>query len=1277
MPRKISQYFTGEKKYFSLVILIILLIILSAIISPLLTERTKKNWNTDLPSLVVDIENSSLNLFRSKENDLFIKSTHLKNYIRENLEPQNFSYRSLVKLVNDKEFENFSAEVIAPNGRLLAWNKKIALPPENVFPLSYSLGEDFFYSGDLVTFLCIIDSLRIENDNFYTIISIPVEKHYTLQNQYYTTTSLIKEFSENYLTEFNIDFSPFSAGTKDGRLFSYEILNRKNNKIGEVTFAKPIPDIATKKIRDEISRFQSILVFIGIIFLTLGFKEDFRKIRYNSIRLFIILIYSILVRALFYLINFPSNILEGPIKDPSYFSSAFGNGIVKSPIEFFITSVLLLWLCLEIFRYIIRYVKSKSKSKLNNKIVPIFLVLFIIILLVTMRGLSASVKSIIFDSALRYFKEPNLIPDPPSLMMNLILLIVGTSIISLMVGYLLLFISSFSKENKNLHKIIYLFLLTQICGIIYIIIQNDPLLTPFLSILIISVVFILGYYVYYYQLNFVYVFLFAAIAGSLISISLLIHFNRALEKESLKTTALEINRPNDNLLRFMITETLMNSSKKDEVIEALLRKKSNYSSLAFKIWSESTLQKESINSSISILNKAQKELASFKVGNISINESYSYGILNLTSGNPLIFEKNDEEQDLKIISGIIPVVNEGQIIGFITALIEIDNKSIVPLNVPDFLESKKNFVNTVIDPNQLLVFRLEDAKLVNVIGEIYPSRDQLAPILEAKYSPDNESWVRLKINGEEYITYLLKDNSGAEKIIAVLLKEMDISWNLFNFFKIFILHSIFILLILGVIIFYRIKNIRYSFRIQLLTAFLLVSLIPIIMLAIYNRQVVSRRSDEAINSELHERIDYIERNIKAQENQNNENLKQKFEHAGAGLGITFSVYDESDMIYSSKEQYYYSGIFSKKLNPKIFYYLNYLGYREYLTKESIDNFSYNSFYKKLNVDGKNYILGVNDAFNKIKVNLSAVEIDVFLFGIYSFAILIIIILSTLLADKISYPIRNLTQAMSSVKQGDLNVQIINKERGELKDLLSGFNSMVGELKNNQNELAEFEREKAWKEMAKQVAHEIKNPLTPMKLSLQQLIISFKDKKANFEEIFDKLSTTILNQIENLNQIASEFSRFARMPRINLEEIDLISVIKDTSLLFVDDKLEFEINSDLVSSNIEADISQLRRLFINLMRNSIQASSTKIIFKILYEADNYLVYVKDNGKGISQEIKNRIFEENFTTKEKGMGIGLKLIKKYLEDINGQIILLETSSSGTTFRISIPGSSKNIS
>ena len=495
MSKKIFQHFTGEKKYFSIVILIILLLILSAIITPILIDRTRNNWNTDLPSLIVHIENSSINLFKSKENDLFTKSVHLKNYIRENLEPQNFSYRSLIKLVNDKEFENVSAEVIAPNGRIIAWNKKIALPPENVFPLSYSLGEDFFYTGDLITYLCVIDSLRIDSDNFYTILSIPIEKNYKLQNQYFINTSLIKDFSDKFLTEFSIDYSPFAVGTKDGRLLSYELLNKKNNKIGEVTFAKPAPDIATKNIRDELSRFQSTLTLIVIIFLTLGFRGDFKKIRFHSLRLLFIIIYAVLIRIVFYLINFPSTILEGPIKDPSYFSSAFGNGIVKSPIEFLVTSFLFLLICLEIFRYVIHYVKNKNMSGLSKKIIPVLLAIFIILLLVTIRGLGAAVKSIIFDSTLRYFKEPNLIPDIPSLMMNLILLILGTSVISLMVGYFLLFVSFLSQGSKRLQNIFYLFLLTQICGLIYLLVQNEPLLTPFLSVFIISLVFVLGYYI--------------------------------------------------------------------------------------------------------------------------------------------------------------------------------------------------------------------------------------------------------------------------------------------------------------------------------------------------------------------------------------------------------------------------------------------------------------------------------------------------------------------------------------------------------------------------------------------------------------------------------------------------------------------------------------------------------------------------------------------------------------------------------------------------------------
>jgi nitrogen fixation/metabolism regulation signal transduction histidine kinase len=230
--------------------------------------------------------------------------------------------------------------------------------------------------------------------------------------------------------------------------------------------------------------------------------------------------------------------------------------------------------------------------------------------------------------------------------------------------------------------------------------------------------------------------------------------------------------------------------------------------------------------------------------------------------------------------------------------------------------------------------------------------------------------------------------------------------------------------------------------------------------------------------------------------------------------------------------------------------------------------------------------------------------------------------------------------------------------------------MTQELQKNQIELAELEREAAWKEMAKQVAHEIKNPLTPIKLAIQQLVASFKDKSKDFDSIFESVTETTLNQIDNLGQIASEFSSFAKMPSINLEVLDFVPIINDTKNLFIDDNINIDFESEVSEAIVEADTSQLRRLLINMIRNSIQANATDIAIRLSQKSDDYSLILVDNGEGIDDLIKSKIFEINFTTKEKGMGLGLKLAKRFLEGINGKIHLVESGHLGTTFEIIIP-------
>jgi two-component system nitrogen regulation sensor histidine kinase NtrY len=400
------------------------------------------------------------------------------------------------------------------------------------------------------------------------------------------------------------------------------------------------------------------------------------------------------------------------------------------------------------------------------------------------------------------------------------------------------------------------------------------------------------------------------------------------------------------------------------------------------------------------------------------------------------------------------------------------------------------------------------------------------------------------------------------------------------------------------------------------------------------------------------------------------NLNLICERASEDLDINYSVYADKTIKYSSNNEYYEAGLLPDFLNPSVYARFKFLGFKEFLANENIEKYNFNSFYKKIKLNNSEYILKVDDIFNKVSLPITGEEYDVFLFGSYSVVIILIVLFSAFLANRISSPIRKLTKATTSVAEGDLNLEVNSTHKGEVGALVNGFNLMIRQLKKSQVELAEMERENAWKEMARQVAHEIKNPLTPMKLAVQQLMIAYKDKSSKFDSIFDKVSKTIISQIETLSNIASEFSTFARMPKLKMENLNVLQIVEEAANLFLEEKIEIKITKASTKFFVEADKDQLKRTIINIVRNSIQAAADKIEIDLGRNDNNILIDIKDNGKGISEDVLSKVFEQNFTTKEKGMGLGLKLAKKYLEAISGNISILESGSNGTTIRIQIP-------
>ncbi|MFO7447481.1 MAG: HAMP domain-containing sensor histidine kinase [Ignavibacteriaceae bacterium] len=1272
MFRKLFYRFKDDRKFFAIVFFVLFLFLLSGIITPVIVNNLKENWKETLTQKISDIKNSVLSFYKEKENHLLVKQAQLKENLVTAL-THNTSYRSLIRLINNKHYQDYSIEVFAPNGRLIAWNGTVAIRQEDLFPLKYPFGEVHFDRNKLITYITLTDTLHIDGDTFFFTVSSPIEKHYTIQNPYYIELSFTKEISDEFLTQFEVYYNPFVQHTRDGRKHSFEIINNKNNKTGLVTFVKPALDTTIKTFYADVSKIQSFLAVVGFLFIALGYRKDFRSIKFRVYRLLILTIYFSAFRILLYYLNFPSNIMSGAPVNPAYFSSAFGGGIVKSPVEFFITVLFALILCIMTFRYLINFIQSGSIEKYKGYKTFLFLLLPLSFLFfMTLRGLSAAIRSVIFDSTLRYFKDPTLIPDLPSIIMNLNVLMLGTGVVFLLCSYIILLLEVLPKMNRGKLKKIYIviFLLVELFGVLFILVQKQPLIVPVFSLFFVLLVFVLIYHIYFLKQKSVFNYVYATLCASIITITLLNFFNIGLEREALKTTALELNRPNDNLLRFMINETLTNAVRDESLIRVFSRENHNFNATAFRLWTHSSLQKESLNSSVVIYNRFLQPTGRF--------ETEPEEKFNPVEHLPLPEDIKPEVREVilsdssKIFAGIIPIADEQRVLGFVAASVDANVQNLVSSGLPEFLESKKNILSSVLDIGQLKIFEFINSRLTNVTGDIYPSRDQVKPLLDTPFSYDNEAWTSLVLNNEKYTTYLLRSElDGSEKITAVSLREKHFTWNLYNFFKIFIIHSIFILALFLTLFVFEYHKFKYSFRIQLLISFLIISILPVVVLAVYNRIIVTERSEAEVLNELNERSQYLENHILIQMEKNpDRDFTGIFDNARHELGISFSVYDGTEQIYSSRPMYYDAGLFEQKLNPEVHYNLSYLSYREFFSKEKVEGFAYSALYKRVILNERNFIIEVNDAFNKVNITFSVIDVDIFLFGVYSFAVIIIIISSPLLANRISSPIRRLTKATDSVAHGDLNVYLENTAKGEIKDLFDGFNLMTKELKKNETDLAELERESAWKEMAKQVAHEIKNPLTPMKLAVQQLIAAHKDANKNFNDMFEKLSVTILNQIENLSQIASEFSRFAKMPNLNLEEVNLIPVINDTINLFVDEKIKIDVKSEFNKALVETDKSQMRRMIINFIRNSIQAEATRIKFEIKAEGNNILILIEDNGNGIPENVKDKIFETNFTTKIKGMGIGLKLARRFLEGTNGKIELVKSSVEGTLFRISIP-------
>lgn len=1290
MHKVLKKLINPKNRLVFITIIFFFLLILSSLIFPYYEKYVSNNWNEYINQKLIDQAQEIQSYFNLQQEKLISES---KNFLKDLKEYINKSSPRID--INEKLFEFLSIypkddvyfQVFDEKFNLKAWINSTSAKT-NVFS-----PDEFFkvYQNNFKAFLIYTTPIEIHGQDLFLTSTLELESNYQIQNEFIKNFSLSNYFSTKFGNEVQIlwdtvyfSLKPAIMKTEQGII---KPINFQNGKPAFYVIIKiPDKEIYLEILNYNFGNFQRVIFFVVLVILIFSIFKDLVTVESRFIQALSFTFLIWLLRFVLLYLNLPAIFLSGDIVNPSVYASRFLFGLAKSPIELFLTASTL---AINVFLiYILtrtHFVELNQIPGITDKKRKIFTFSFSFILIVltpfVLRGFGSTFRSFVFDSTIKFFEQPSLISNITILIIYYSIFVVGITLILFLLltsFQLIKTISEFLTQDKKLNFLI-VFLALSFSSIIFYFFDAEPqfsLLTV-ITLLLFSTLLSLNIFYEKSILTFKSIFL-ILVLGSLYSSIFIYEKNEIQEKSFQKTISYELLKSNDQFLNLVINQTL-SKVESDEDLQKVFFIESqtgyqniDFNYLAYKYWINSILSDEGLNSQLYFFDKYGKILGNFGFG-INVPEGLeNFSDFRLVNTQTIFLIKDIAPKKLL---GIVPLKYLNSTNGYCGVLIDLESS---PLNTGSNnvifknIKYEKNPFKLI--PDAVVYLSQGDDFSLLKGSELPEIRKIDSDLIDQKLNErEFEFWIKEKIGDQIFNSfYFIYNPSPAPQIISVSVPEKNITLVIFNLFKLMLIHIIIsvILILIGTIIL-LIKGYKFKlrFKTSLFIGLFVITLIPIILLAYFTRESELQRWKENLSNDLKKDLDILSTNFVNKKPDLQEIIKS-LEIVSSQLQIELNLYKDNLLTFSTQQKLYDIGFFDKQLSGKIFKAL-YLDKKNYFYGfEYISNYPYLVGYKRIIFDNFDFVLSIPTIYKHEKIQKELNKIDTFIFGAYTLTLLLIFIFGNLFFEKLTKPISELTEATKKVSQGDLSIKLDQKESGEVGDLIEAFNKMIRDLDESRKNLARIEREQAWKEMAKQVAHEIKNPLTPMKLSLQHLQFLYKENRNEFSRLFGKISATLIEQIETLTKITNEFSHFARMPERKIVKCNLEEILREVISLF---STQLKIEFDFVKNEnyfIDADKEELTRVFINLIKNSIQASATSITIKLFRDVNNCFVKIEDNGAGIPQELIDKIFDPNFSTKTEGTGLGLPIVKRILSDIGGTIEIKSEIGNGTIVMISIP-------
>jgi len=527
--------------------------------------------------------------------------------------------------------------------------------------------------------------------------------------------------------------------------------------------------------------------------------------------------------------------------------------------------------------------------------------------------------------------------------------------------------------------------------------------------------------------------------------------------------------------------------------------------------------------------------------------------------------------------------------------------------------------------------------------------------------------------------------NGRKIVISAKYQEWR---NLFsNFSFLFLLSVLFIIIIMILYaIRYGLKNLNVNFATKIQLYINAAFLLPLLLVIIITLSVID---STFINNQEQGYLDNT-KNITSTVQLQLENfiqnrmsrafLEQEINDLARDTKLDINFYSlEGKLDLTTRPLVYEYGLLSKYINPAAYRRIIEENENEALLPESLGNLKYKTAYMSIKgYDSKTIgVIGIPFFDAKPTLDRQVTDVVASILSVFASLFLILLILSYFASNILTNPLRLVAQKLKKTSLDKLNERLEWHSDDEIGILMREYNKMLKKLEESKVALSMSEKQTAWREMAKQVAHEIKNPLTPMKLSIQQLQRTIVVDNPKTKERIARALNSLTEQIDNISEIANSFSEFAKMPVPRNELFDLVPLIQKSADLYAEDE-RISLNAYIKEKEawVVGDHQFMSRVITNLIINGIQSvpKEKRVIINLrLYrnEDDNIaIIEIQDNGSGIPENIRQRVFIPNFTTKDGGSGLGLAMARRGVEHAGGNIWFETETNRGTTFFIDLP-------